>query len=125
MGYTVQGVAKCCICHESPSQVLYFPYSTRQWLIFCMGWRQLIVSSRISFNLLLFVSLFVVKLGKKLSLKDPGPLDLTIINWFVRESFTSHIAQVTKPYLQIGMGQYSILSLKGNIQLGNTDIVRT
>ena len=28
-------------------------------------------------------------------------------------------------YRGLGMGQYSILSLKGNTQLGNTGIVRT
>ena len=42
-----------------------------------MGGLWLIINSRVSFDLLLFVSLFVVKSGKKgkeLSPKDPGPL---------------------------------------------------
>ena len=43
----------------------------------------IIISSRISFNLFLFASLFVIKSGKKLSPKDLGPLDL-IKNLFIR-----------------------------------------
>ena len=85
---------ECCSFHTA--QVC----SALTGLLFCMGGHWLIISSHINFDLLIFASLFVVKLGKKLSLKDPGPLDLTIINWFVRESFTNHIARVTKPYLQ-------------------------
>ena len=57
----------------------------------------LIISSHVSFNLLLFASLFVFKSGKKLSPEDPGSLYLAN----KLESFANLIVWVAKPYLFI------------------------